>query len=198
MTRREAVIGARRVDMVARGMLPVLFRRNLLRTEVDDAEAVACHESPLADVVIQLGVEILVVGMVGVTGDAVLLDGESALETCRNPEVGGDDRSGVFYHHEGVGRVVLVGRSLVFFLRTAVVADMLGTEGKEDAGAVVGERAGIVGLQMIGAHVIGRGVGEMVAGIGLHRINFEHILRGRCPEQIELGALVGVVVHGGS
>ena len=32
MTRREAVIGARRVDMVARGMLPVLFRRNLLRT----------------------------------------------------------------------------------------------------------------------------------------------------------------------
>ena len=43
-------------DMVARGMLPVLFRRNLLRTEVDDAETVACHESPLADVVIQLGV----------------------------------------------------------------------------------------------------------------------------------------------
>ena len=65
-------------------MLPVLFRRNLLRTEVDDAEAVACHESPLADVVIQLGVEVLVVGMVGVTGDAVLLDGETALETCRN------------------------------------------------------------------------------------------------------------------
>lgn len=87
MTRREAVIGACRVDMVARGMLPVLFRRNLLRTEVDDAEAVACHESPLADVVIQLGVEILVVGMVGVIGDAVLLDGESALETCRNPEI---------------------------------------------------------------------------------------------------------------
>ena len=51
--------------MVARGMLPVLFRRNLLRTEVDDAEAVA-RESPLADVVIYLGVEILVVGMVGV------------------------------------------------------------------------------------------------------------------------------------
>ena len=75
---------------------------------------------------------------------------------------------------------------------------MLGTEGKEDAGAVVGERAGIVGLQMIGAHVIGRGVGEMVAGIGLHRIYFEHILRGRCPEQIEFGTLVGVVVHGGA
>ena len=88
--------------MVARGMLPVLFRRNLLRTEVDDAEAVACHESPLADVVIQLGVEILVVGMVDVIGDAVLLDGETALETCRNPEIRGDDRSGVFYHHEGV------------------------------------------------------------------------------------------------
>ncbi len=74
---------------------------------------------------------------------------------------------------------------------------MLGTEGKEDAGAVVGERAGIVGLQMIGAHVIGWGVGEMVAGIGLHRIYFEHILRGRRPEQIELGTLVGVVVDGG-
>ena len=198
MPRRETVIGARRVDMVARGMLPVLFRRNLLRTEVNDAEAVACHESPLADVVIQLGVEVLVVGMVGVTGDAVLLDGETALETCRNPEIGGDDRSGVFYHHEGVGGVVLIGRGLGFFLRASVVADMLGTEGKEDAGAVVGERAGIVGLQMIGAHVIGWGVGEMVAGVGLHRINFEHILRGRCPEQIEFGALVGVVVHGGS
>ena len=89
--------------------------------------------------------------------------------------------------------MVLVGRSLGFFLRAAVVADMLGTEGKEDAGAVVGERAGVVGLQMIGAHVIGWGVGEMVAGIGLHRIYFEHILRGRRPEQIELGTLVGVV-----
>lgn len=42
--------------------------------------------------------------------------------------------------------MVLVGRSMGFFQRAAVVADMLGTEGKEDAGAVVGERAGIVGL----------------------------------------------------
>ena len=78
MTRREAVIDARRVDMVVGGMLPVLVWRNLLRTEVDDAEAVASHESPLADVVIQLGVEILIVGMVDVIGDAVLLDGETA------------------------------------------------------------------------------------------------------------------------
>ena len=95
--------------MVAGGMLPVLFGSYLLRTEVDDAEAVACHESPLADVVIYLGVEILIVGMVDVAGNAVLLDGESTLESCRNPEIGGDDRSGVFYHHEGVGGVVLVG-----------------------------------------------------------------------------------------
>ena len=184
--------------MVAGGMLPVLFGRYLLRTEVDDAEAVACHESPLADVVIQLGVEILIVGMVDVAGNAVLLDGESALESCRNPEIGGDDRSGVFYYHEGVGRVVLVRRSLVFFQRASVVADMLGSEGKEDVGAVVGERAGLVGLQLIGAEVIGWCVCEMVAGIGLHRIYFEHILRGRRPEQIELGTLVGVVVHGGA
>nr|WP_288182028.1 hypothetical protein [uncultured Prevotella sp.] len=41
-------------------------------------------------------------------------------------------------------------------------------------------------------------MGEMVAGIGLHRIYFEHILCGRRPEQIELGTLVGVVVHGGA
>ena len=74
--------------------------------------------------------------------------------------------------------------------------ELLGAAG--EGGPVVGERAGIVGLQMIGAHVIGWGVGEMVAGIGLHRIYFEHILRGRRPEQIELGALVGVVVHGGA
>ena len=86
MSRREGVIGTCRVDMVAGGMLPVLFGRYLLRTEVDDAEAVACHESPFADVVIQLGVEILIVGMVDVAGNAVLLDGETALETCRNPE----------------------------------------------------------------------------------------------------------------
>ena len=198
MSRCEGVIGTCRVDMVAGGMLPVLFGRYLLRSEVDDAEAVACHESPFADVVIQLGIEILVVGMVDVAGNAVLLDGESSLESCRNPEIGGDDRSGVFYHHEGVGGVVLVGRSMGFFLCAAVVADVLGTQGEENAGAIVGERAGIVGLQMIGAHVIGWGVGEMVAGIGLHRIYFEHILRGRRPEQIELGTLVGVVVHGGA
>ena len=43
----------------------------------------------------------------------------------------------------------MVGRSLGFFQRASVVADMLGTQGKEDAGAVVGKRAGIVGLQMI-------------------------------------------------
>ena len=44
MIRREAGIGARRVDMVARGMLPVLFRRNLLRTEVDDAEKMCIRD----------------------------------------------------------------------------------------------------------------------------------------------------------
>ena len=33
-------------------MLPVLFGRYLLRSEVDDAEAVACHESPFADVAV--------------------------------------------------------------------------------------------------------------------------------------------------
>ena len=37
-------------------------------------------------------------------------------------------------------------------------------------------------------------MGEMVAGIGLHRIHFEYILAGWSPENIELGSLVRVMV----
>ena len=39
-------------------------------------------------------------------------------------------------------------------------------------------------------------MGEMIAGIGLHRIHFEYVLVGWSPENIELGSLVRVMVDG--
>ena len=39
-------------------------------------------------------------------------------------------------------------------------------------------------------------MGEMIAGIGLHRIHFEYVLAGWSPENIELGSLVRVMVDG--
>ena len=37
-------------------------------------------------------------------------------------------------------------------------------------------------------------MGEMIAGIGLHRIHFEYVLAGWSPENIELGSLMRVMV----
>ena len=39
-------------------------------------------------------------------------------------------------------------------------------------------------------------MGEMIAGIGLHRIHFEYVLAGWSPEHIEFGSLVRVMVDG--
>ena len=79
-----------------------------------------------------------------------------------------------------------------------LVADILGSQSKEDARPVFAQGSGVIRLEMVGTHEIGCITREMIAGIGLHRIYFEHILRGRRPEQIEFGTLVGVVVHCGS
>lgn len=39
-------------------------------------------------------------------------------------------------------------------------------------------------------------MGEMIAGIGLHRIHFEYVLAGWSPEHIEFGSLMRVMVDG--
>ena len=123
--------------MVVGGMLPVADRTDLFRAEIDDAVSLTSHESPLADIVIQLDIEILVVGMVDVISNAILLDGQTALKTCRNPKVFGEDRSGIFYHRKRIGGVVLIREGLAFFLGSAIVADMFCTQGEEDAGTIL-------------------------------------------------------------
>ena len=75
MPRSEGIVCTERVDMVVGGMLPVADRTDLFRAEIDDAVSLTSHESPLADIVIQLDIEILVVGMVDVISNAILLDG---------------------------------------------------------------------------------------------------------------------------
>ena len=87
MARCKVVIYAHRVAMVVGTMLPVLFCGNLLRTEIDGAESVAHHEAPFADGIIQLRIQILIVGVVGVISHTVLLDRQSALETGCKPEI---------------------------------------------------------------------------------------------------------------
>ena len=141
--------------MVAGGMLPVADRTDLFRAEIDDAVSLTSHESPLADIVIQLDIEILVVGMVDVISNAILLDGQTALKTSRNPKVFGKDWSGIFYHRKRIGGVVLVREGLAFFLGSAIVADMFCTQGEEDAGTILAECPGIVCLQMIGTYIFG-------------------------------------------
>ena len=118
-------------------MLPVADRTDLLRAEIDDAVSLTSHESPLADIVIQLDIEILVVGMVDVISNAILLDRQTALKTCCNPKVFGKDRSGIFYHCKRIGGVVLIREGLAFFLGSAIVADMFCTQGEKDARTIL-------------------------------------------------------------
>ena len=77
---------------------------------------------------------------------------------------------------------------------SAVVADVLGTQGKEDARSLLAQLAGIVCLEMVGAHIVGWRIGKMVSGVGLHRIHFQHVLLGRSPEDVHLGSLVRIVI----
>ena len=137
MTRSEGIVCTERVDMVVGGMLPVADRSNLLRAEIDDTVSFTSHESPLADIVIQLDIEILVVGMVDVISNAILLDRQTALKTCCNPKILGEDRSGIFYHRKRIGGVVLIREGLAFFLGSAIVADMFCTQGEEDARTIL-------------------------------------------------------------
>ena len=137
MTRSEGIVCTERVDMVVGGMLPVADRTDLFRAEIDDAVSLTSHESPLADIVIQLDIEIFIVGMVDVISNAILLDGQASLETSRNPKVLGEDRSGIFYHRKRIGGVVLIREGLAFFLGSAIVADMFCTQGEEDAGTIL-------------------------------------------------------------
>lgn len=87
MARCKVVIYAHRVAMVVGTMFPVFFCGNQLRTEIDGAESVAYHEAPFADGIIQLRIQVLIVGVVGVISHTVLLDRQSALETGCKPEI---------------------------------------------------------------------------------------------------------------
>ena len=73
--------------MVVGTVFPVLFCSNLFRTEIDGAESVAHYEAPFADGIIQLRIQILIVGVVDVISHTVFLDRQSALETCCKPEI---------------------------------------------------------------------------------------------------------------
>ena len=77
---------------------------------------------------------------------------------------------------------------------SAVVADVLGTQGKEDTRSLLAQQAGIVCLEMVGAYIVGWRTGNMVSGVGLHRIHFQHVLFGRSPENVHLGSLVRIVI----
>ena len=77
---------------------------------MDGAIAVAHHESPFADVIVYLTVEILIVGMVGITLHAILFYGKSALETGCNPEILREYRRGIFHHHERISEMIAVRR----------------------------------------------------------------------------------------
>ena len=194
MARCKVVIYAHRVAMVVGTVLPVLFCGNLLRTEIDGAESVAYHEAPFADGIIQLRIQILIVGVVGVISHTVLLDRQSALETGCKPEILRNHRSGIFHYHKRIGSVVAIRCRTGICRISAVVADVLGTQGKEDARSLFAQQAGIVCLEMVGAHIVGWRTGNMVSGVGLHRIHFQHVLLSRSPEDVHLGSLVRIVI----
>lgn len=77
-----------------------------------------------------------------------------------------------------------------------LVADILGTQSKEDARPVFAQGSGVIRLKMVGTHEIGCIAREMIAGIGLHRIHLQYILLRRSPEDIQLGTLVRIMVDG--